>query len=100
MNTRHATASLRSTGYISVGNEPKHVRSGVMGMFPARNGRWYYVHANSPHHRAAALKVLRVSEDRDAVVKAIAQWDALELEEAILAADNPARPVLVWRGAA
>ena len=67
-------------------------------MFPARNGRWYYVHANFPHHRAAALKVLRVSEDRDAVVKAIAQWDALELEEAILAADNPARPVLVWRG--
>ncbi len=67
-------------------------------MFPASNGRWYYVHANFPHHRAAALKVLRVSEDRDAVVKAIAQWDALELEEAILAADNPARPVLVWRG--
>ena len=86
LNTRHATASLRSTGYIRLGDNPKRERSGVMGMFPAKNGRWYYVHANFPHHRAAALKVLGVPEDRDAVIKAIAQRDALELEEAVLAA--------------
>ena len=86
LNTRHATASLRSTGYIRQGDNPKRERSGVMGMFPAKNGRWYYVHANFPHHRAAALKVLGVTEDRDAVIKAIAQRDALELEELILAA--------------
>ena len=86
LNTRHATASLRSTGYIRQGDNPKRERSGVMGMFPAKNGRWYYVHANFPHHRAAALKVLGVPEDRDAVIKAIAQRDALELEEAVLAA--------------
>src|SRR5690606_22393666 len=39
-----------------------------------------------PNHRAAALKVLGVPEDREAVRKAVAQWDALELEEAIIAA--------------
>src|SRR5262249_10819677 len=32
------------------------------------------------------LKVLGVPEDREAVAKAVAQWDALELEEAIIAA--------------
>jgi crotonobetainyl-CoA:carnitine CoA-transferase CaiB-like acyl-CoA transferase len=86
LNTRHATASLRSTSYITVENRPKHERSGVMGMFPAKDGRWYYVHANFPHHRAAALKVLGATEDREAVIKAIAQRDAQELEDAILAA--------------
>ena len=86
LNSRHATASLRSTGYIRVDDNPKRERSGVMGMFPAKNGRWNYLHCNFPHHRAAALKVLGVPEDRDAVIKAVAQWDALELEEAILAA--------------
>jgi crotonobetainyl-CoA:carnitine CoA-transferase CaiB-like acyl-CoA transferase len=57
-----------------------------MGMYPAKNSRWSYVHANFPNHRAAALKVLGVAEDTDAVRKAVAQWDALELEEAIIAA--------------
>ena len=58
----------------------------VMGTYPAKHGRWSYVHCNFPNHRAAALKVLGVAEDRAAVVKAVAQWDALELEEAIIAA--------------
>ena len=45
-----------------------------------------YLHCNFPNHRAAALGVLGVEEDRDAVSRAVAQWDALELEEAIIAA--------------
>jgi crotonobetainyl-CoA:carnitine CoA-transferase CaiB-like acyl-CoA transferase len=57
-----------------------------MGVYPARNGRWSYLHGNFPNHRAAALGVLGVPEDRDAVRHAVARWDALELEEAIVAA--------------
>src|SRR2546421_1506868 len=53
---------------------------------PARNGRWSYLHCNFPNHRAAALGVLGVPEDREAVRQAVAKWDALELEEAIIAA--------------
>jgi hypothetical protein len=34
---------------------------------------------------AAALSVLGVPEDREAVRKAVALWDVLELEEAIIA---------------
>jgi len=57
-----------------------------MGMYPAKDGRWSYIHANFPNHRAAALKVLGCEENRDAVRQAVAKWDALELEEAIIAA--------------
>src|SRR3954470_23571659 len=66
--------------------EVKHDRNPVMGMYPAKNGRWSYIHANFPNHRAAALKVLGVPEDKEAVRNAVATWDALELEEAIIAA--------------
>jgi crotonobetainyl-CoA:carnitine CoA-transferase CaiB-like acyl-CoA transferase len=61
-------------------------RNTVMGVYPARDGRWSYLHCNFPNHRAAALEVLGVPEDREAVRKAVAGWDALELEEAIIAA--------------
>src|SRR5213083_557770 len=57
-----------------------------MGVYPAKNGRWSYLHCNFPNHRAAALSVLGVPEDREAVREAVAKWDALELEEAIIAA--------------
>jgi hypothetical protein len=33
-------------------------RHTVMGVYPARNGRWSYLHCNFPNHRAAALKVM------------------------------------------
>ena len=87
INTRQATASLRSGTYLKMGDAPvPNGRNVVMGTYPAKHGRWSYIHCNFPNHRAAALKVLGVGEDRDAVTKAIAQWDALELEEAIIAA--------------
>jgi crotonobetainyl-CoA:carnitine CoA-transferase CaiB-like acyl-CoA transferase len=63
-------------------------RNTVMGVYPAKNGRWSYLHCNFPNHRAAALRVLGVPEEREAVRKAVAQWDALELEEAIIAANG------------
>ena len=87
LDTRHATASLRSGHYLKMdGAHVSTERNTIMGVYPARNGRWSYLHCNFPNHRAAALSVLGVPEDRDAVRKAVAQWDALELEEAIIAA--------------
>src|SRR6202035_2872541 len=87
VDLRRATASLRAGNYLQVaGVKVRGDRNEVMGMYPAKNGRWSYVHANFPNHRAAALKVLGCEENRDAVRKAVAGWDALELEEAIIAA--------------
>src|SRR5207253_1874245 len=87
VDTRQATASLRSGHYLKMdGAHVSTERNAVMGVYPAKNGRWSYLHCNFPNHRAAALEVLGVPEDREAVRKAVAEWNALELEEAIIAA--------------
>jgi crotonobetainyl-CoA:carnitine CoA-transferase CaiB-like acyl-CoA transferase len=89
IDARQATASLRSGTYLKMDGKPvPSAPASIMGMYPARHGRWSYIHCNFPNHRAAALKVLGVAEDREAVRKAIAQWDAQELEEAIIAANG------------
>jgi crotonobetainyl-CoA:carnitine CoA-transferase CaiB-like acyl-CoA transferase len=86
LDTRQATASLRSGKYLVIDGAPVDSgRNAVMGTYQAKNGRWSYLHCNFPNHRAAALKVLGVPENREAVTKAVAQWDAQELEEAIIA---------------
>jgi crotonobetainyl-CoA:carnitine CoA-transferase CaiB-like acyl-CoA transferase len=87
VDVRRATASLRSGHYLKVGDG--HVsseRNSIMGFYPAKDGHWSYIHANFPNHRAAALKVLGCEENRDAVTKAVATWNAADLEEAIIAA--------------
>ena len=88
VDTRHATASLRSSKYMTMDGKPAGAeRHPIMGVYPARNGRWSYLHCNFPNHRDAALRVLGVEEeDGEAVRRAVASWDALELEEAIIAA--------------
>src|SRR6059036_1319334 len=87
VDTRQATASLRSTHYMKIDGAPVSTeRNAVMGTYPAKDGRWSYLHCNFPNHRAAALSVLGVPEDREAVRQAVAKWDALALEEAIIAA--------------
>ena len=87
VDTRQATASLRSGHYMQInGASVSTERNQVMGVYPAKNGRWSYLHCNFPNHRAAALSVLGVPEDREAVRQAVANWDALDLEEAIIAA--------------
>jgi crotonobetainyl-CoA:carnitine CoA-transferase CaiB-like acyl-CoA transferase len=87
LDSRQATASLRSGHYMKTDEAPvSTARNTIMGVYPAKNGRWSYLHCNFPNHRDAALRVLGVPEDREAVRKAVAQWDALELEEAIIAA--------------
>ncbi len=87
VDARQAAASLRSGKYLAMDGAPVSAeRTPVMGVYPAKNGRWSYLHCNFPNHRDAALGVLGVEEDREAVRRAVAQWDALELEEAIIAA--------------
>jgi crotonobetainyl-CoA:carnitine CoA-transferase CaiB-like acyl-CoA transferase len=87
VDVRRATASLRSGHYMKLGDgEVSTRRNSIMGVYPTKDGRWSYLHCNFPNHRAAALSVLGVAEDRDAVARAVAKWDAAELEEAIIAA--------------
>lgn len=87
VDLRQAAASLRSGHYMKLGDgEVSTRRNSIMGVYPTKDGRWSYLHCNFPNHRAAALSVLGVAEDRDAVAKAVLNWNALDLEEAIIAA--------------
>jgi crotonobetainyl-CoA:carnitine CoA-transferase CaiB-like acyl-CoA transferase len=87
VEVRRATASLRSGHYMKLGDgEVSTRRNSIMGVYPTKDGRWSYLHCNFPNHRAAALSVLGVAEDREAVAKAVLTWNAPDLEEAIIAA--------------
>jgi hypothetical protein len=71
VDLRQATAALRSSQYIRLaGTGVSSARNAIMGFYPTRDGRWSYLHCNFPNHRAAALRVLGVAEDRDAVARA------------------------------
>jgi crotonobetainyl-CoA:carnitine CoA-transferase CaiB-like acyl-CoA transferase len=86
VDVRHAGAAMRSGHYMKLGDGAlSAARNGIMGFYPTRDGRWSYLHCNFPNHRAVALKVLGVEEDRDAVAKAVLNWNAADLEEAIIA---------------
>jgi crotonobetainyl-CoA:carnitine CoA-transferase CaiB-like acyl-CoA transferase len=89
VDVRQATASLRSGHYMKLADaKVSAARNNIMGVYPTRDGRWSYLHCNFPNHRAAALGVLGVAEDRDAVAQAVASWNAADLEEAIIAANG------------
>ena len=59
----------------------------VAGDYEARDG-WIRLHTNAPHHRAAALSVLAVPEDRALVAQAVRRLAASDLEAAIVAANG------------
>src|SRR5215831_10576870 len=87
VDLRQATAALRSGHYLQLaGTDVSSERNTIMGFYPSRDGRWSYIHCNFPNHRAAALSVLGVAEDPEAVARAVATWNAADLEEAIIAA--------------
>ncbi len=46
--------------------------------------RWIRLHTNAPAHRAAALAVLGVEAEKDAVAKAVSGWQADALETAVV----------------
>jgi len=75
VDTRQATASLRSGHYMKLEGAPVSTeRNTVMGVYPAKHGRWSYLHCNFSNHREAALRVLGVPEDREAVREAVAKF--------------------------
>jgi crotonobetainyl-CoA:carnitine CoA-transferase CaiB-like acyl-CoA transferase len=100
VDLRQAAASLRSGHYMKLADaKVSTARNTIMGVYPTKDGRWSYLHCNFPNHRAAALSVLGVAEDREAVTRAVATWNAADLEEAIIAAKGAggmARPQAEW----
>ena len=70
----------------------------VAGDYAGSDG-WIRLHTNAPHHRAAALAVLRTRGERVAVADAVARWSVEELESAVVDAGGVAasmRPIPEW----
>jgi len=57
----------------------------IAGDYEALDG-WIRLHTNAPHHRAAALAVLGVPPDREAVARTVAASKAVELQDAVVRA--------------
>lgn len=72
----------------------------MTGDYATKDG-WMRLHANAPHHRAAAQHVLGCSVDKAAVSRAIFAWCKSDLENAIVAAGGCAaemRSIEEWNG--
>ena len=67
----------------------------VAGDYRARDG-WIRLHTNAAHHRAAALAVLQVAPERAAVAQAVQQWQAQDLETAVVARGGCAGAMHSW----
>ena len=61
----------------------------IAGDYRAADG-WIRLHTNAPRHREAALRVLGVAADRDAVAARVATWTADDLETAVVEAGGAA----------
>ncbi|MGE0133548.1 MAG: CoA transferase [Dehalococcoidia bacterium] len=73
----------------------------IAGDYEASDG-WVRLHTNAPAHREAALRVLGVTPEREAVAAAAARWDAVALETAVVEAGGCAaamHPEAQWNAA-
>ena len=85
--------SFRAEGWT-----PPPDRNPVSGDYQAADG-WVRLHTNAPHHLAAALSVLGVPPERDAVETAVRARGVDELEAAVVAVGGAAaamRPMDAW----
>jgi crotonobetainyl-CoA:carnitine CoA-transferase CaiB-like acyl-CoA transferase len=97
-----AAAAMRSSRYLQVvasdaaapdeyaarqfvDFRPRAARGGA-GVFPTRDGRWMYLHRVLPHHNSRICAVLECADDETDIAAAVKGWDALALEEAVVAA--------------
>lgn len=93
IDVRDAAACLRSTHYLQT-RQPdgsfrvlespsmRHMAT-ITQPWPTRDGRWVLPHFNLPHLRQRVCGVLACEPDPESVARAVARWDALDLEQAI-----------------
>ena len=93
INVRQAAAALRSTSYLQkpdaggtyapIVNENHEKMIGITQPWPTKDGRWFLPHFGLPNLQKRVLGVLGCEPNPDSVSKAVAKWDALDLEAAI-----------------
>ncbi|MFT5507607.1 MAG: crotonobetainyl-CoA:carnitine CoA-transferase CaiB-like acyl-CoA transferase [Hyphomicrobiaceae bacterium] len=93
IDARRAAAALRSTHYLQTQNASGEFSDAVNSRhehmitctqpWPTKDGRWFLPHFGLPNLQARVQKVLGCEFHPEAVGKAVAGWDALDLEAAI-----------------
>jgi crotonobetainyl-CoA:carnitine CoA-transferase CaiB-like acyl-CoA transferase len=79
-----AAISLRSGKYMEINGQPcDREFAPLMKFYPAKNGRWVFLHTNFPNLRDQALRILGAPDDYNAVKEAISGWDGEALETAL-----------------
>src|SRR6516162_9568637 len=71
----------------------------LSGDYEAKD-RWIRLHMNAPHHRDAALAVLGVAAEKDAVAREVSRWAADDLETAVVSGGGCAatmRSIEEWK---
>jgi CoA-transferase family III len=100
LDTRHVATAIRSERYLRVNGEPAGAGFAPLSRFWRTTDGWIRLHANYPWHRDRLLRVLDAADDPDAVGAAVARWDAVALEDAVVAAGGCAAAVRApneWR---
>lgn len=85
--------SLRPIGW-----KPSSAEDFVMGDYETSDG-WIRLHTNAPHHRAAALRALKLTgpSGRADIAQAVAIWPADALEAKVLAEGGCAATMRSWQ---
>lgn len=87
-------ASLRPQGW-----EPPPPWDAIAGDYQCADG-WIRLHTNAAHHREAALRILGVGPDKEAVTAVVATWSKDDLESRIVEAGGCAasmRTIAEWQ---
>ncbi|NKB59105.1 MAG: CoA transferase [Alphaproteobacteria bacterium] len=93
IDVRRAAAALRSTTYMqrpqagrsfeNVVNKNHESMIKITQPWPTKDGRWVLPHFGLPNLQKKMLKLLDCEPNPEAVSKAVAKWDAMDLENAI-----------------
>ena len=87
VDLRAAAASLRFARHCRIdGQQPRDPAGAISGFYPARDGRWVFIHGSYKHLAERAARVLGVAVDPAAVRVAVRDWDGETFEREVLAA--------------
>jgi hypothetical protein len=85
VDSRQACAAFAAEAlFTPVGWERPDIWDPIAGNYRARDG-WIRLHTNYPYHRAAVERLLGAA-DRESVRAAVSEWEAEELETAVVEA--------------
>jgi crotonobetainyl-CoA:carnitine CoA-transferase CaiB-like acyl-CoA transferase len=80
---RDAAIEFRSERYLRVAGQGRgEIWDKIAGLYRCGDGRWVRLHTNFPHHRDGVLKLLGCDYAREAVQRALDDWEAEKFESA------------------